>query len=76
MKIRRLLLSTQESARFDKLLFLNWETGKMKIDQVIKLFKRNNLVTEDVDINESEMETWLNSLGYRKEKNGNKISDC
>lgn len=76
MEIRRLLLSTQESSRFDKLLFLNWETGKMKIDQVIKLFRRNNLVAEDVDINESEMETWLNSLGYRKEKNGNKITDC
>lgn len=76
MEIRMLLLSTQESARFDKLLFLNWEIGKMKIDQVIKLFKRNNLVNEDVDINEAEMETWLNSLGYRKEKNGNKINDC
>ena len=36
------------------------------MDQVIKLFKRNNLVNEDVDINESEMETWLNSLGYRR----------
>ena len=76
MEIRRLLLSTQESVRFDKLLFLNWETGKMKMDQVIKLFKRNNLLNEDLYINESEMETWLNSLGYRKEKNGNKISDC
>lgn len=75
MEFSRLLSSKQESARFDKLLFLNWETGKMKIDQVIKLFKRNNLVTEDADINESEMETWLNSLGYRKEKNENKISD-
>ena len=68
MEIRRLLSSKQESARFDKLLFLNWETGKMKIDQVIKLFKRNNLVNEDVDINEAEMETWLNSLGYRREE--------
>lgn len=76
MEFSRLLSSKQESASFDKLLFLNWETGKMKIDQVIKLFKRNNLVTEDVVINESEMETWLNSIGYRKEKNGNKISDC
>lgn len=72
MEIRRLLLSTQESARFDRLLFLNWETGKMKTAQVIKLFKRNNLVDEDVDINESEMETWLNSLGYRR---GNNVSD-
>ena len=69
MEIRRLLLSTQESARFDKLLFINWEEGKMKTDQVIKLFKRNNLVDEDVDINESEMETWLKSLGYRRENN-------
>lgn len=68
MEIRRLLLSTQESARFDKLLFMNWETGKMKMDQVIKLFKRNNLLNEDLYINESEMETWLNSLGYRKEE--------
>ena len=76
MEIRRLLLSTQESARFDKLLFINWEEGKMKMDQVIKLFKRNNLLNEDLYINEAEMETWLNSLGYRKEKNGNKISDC
>lgn len=76
MEIRSLLLSTQESARFDKLLFINWETGKMKMDQVIKLFRRNNLVDEDVDINEAEMETWLNSLGYRKGKNGNKITDC
>ena len=76
MEIRRLLLSTQESARFDKLLFLDWERGRFKTDQVIKLFKRNNLVDEDLDINESEMETWLNSLGYRKEKNGNKINDC
>ena len=67
MEIIRLLSSKQESARFDKLLFLNWEIGKMKIDQVIKLFKRNNLVNEDVDINEAEMETWLNSLGYRRE---------
>ena len=66
MEIRRLLLSTQESARFDKLLFLNWETGKMKMDQVIKLFKRNNLLNEDLYISEAEMETWLNSLGYRK----------
>ncbi len=72
MEIRRLLLSTQESARFDKLLFLNWEIGKMKIDQVIKLFKRNNLVNEDVDINEAEMETWLRSLGYRR---GNNVPD-
>lgn len=72
MEIRRLLLSTQESAQFDKLLFINWETGKMKTAQVIKLFKRNNLVDEDVDINESEMETWLNSLGYRR---GNNVSD-
>ena len=39
----------------------------MKLDQVIKLFRRNNLVDEDVDINEAEMETWLNSLGYRRE---------
>lgn len=69
MEIRRLLLSTQESARFDKLLFINWETGKMKTAQVIKLFKRNNLVDEDVDINESEMETWLRSLGYRRGDN-------
>ena len=69
MEIRRLLLSTQESARFDKLLFLNWETGKMKMDQVIKLFRRNNLVDEDVDINEAEMETWLRSLGYRRGNN-------
>lgn len=76
MEIRSLLLSTQESARFDKLLFINWETGKMKMDQVIKLFRRNNLVDEDVNINEAEMETWLNSLGYRKGKNGNKITDC
>lgn len=76
MEFSRLLLSTQESARFDKLLFINWETGKMKMDQVIKLFRRNNLVDEDVDINEAEMETWLNSLGYRKGKNGNKITDC
>ena len=68
MEIRRLLSSKQESARFDKLLFLNWETGKMKMDQVIKLFRRNNLVNEDVDINEAEMETWLNSLGYRREE--------
>ena len=68
MEIRRLLSSKHESARFDKLLFLNWETGKMKLDQVIKLFRRNNLVDEDVDINEAEMETWLNSLGYRREK--------
>ena len=76
MEFSRLLSSKQESARFDKLLFLNWETGKMKIDQVIKLFKRNNLLNEDLYINESEMETWLNSLGYRREKNGNKINDC
>ena len=76
MEFSRLLSSKQESARFDKLLFLNWETGKMKIDQVIKLFKRNNLLNEDLYINEAEMETWLNSLGYRKEKNGNKITDC
>ena len=55
MEIRRILSSKQESARFDKLLFLNWETGKMKMDQVIKLFKRNNLVDEDLDINESEV---------------------
>lgn len=67
MEIRRLLSSKQESARFDKLLFLNWETGKMKMDQVIKLFKRNNLLNEDLYISESEMETWLNSLGYRRE---------
>ena len=66
MEIRRLLSSKQESARFDKLLFLNWETGKMKMDQVIKLFKRNNLLNEDLYINEAEMETWLNSLGYRR----------
>lgn len=72
MEIRRLLSSKQESARFDKLLFLNWETGKMKMDQVIKLFRRNNLVDEDVDINEAEMETWLKSLGYRR---GNNVSD-
>lgn len=72
MEIRRLLSSKQESARFDKLLFLNWETGKMKMDQVIKLFRRNNLVDEDVDINEAEMETWLNSLGYRR---GNNVPD-
>lgn len=72
MEIRRLLSSKQESARFDKLLFLNWETGKMKMDQVIKLFRRNNLVDEDVDINEAEMETWLRSLGYRR---GNNVSD-
>lgn len=76
MEIRSLLLSTQESARFDKLLFINWETGKMKMDQVIKLFKRNNLLNEDLYINEAEMETWLNSLGYRKGKNGNKITNC
>lgn len=72
MEIRRFLLSTQESARFDKLLFINWEEGKMKTDQVIKLFKRNNLVDEDVDINEAEMETWLKSLGYRR---GNNVPD-
>ena len=72
MEFSRLLSSKQESARFDKLLFLNWETGKMKIDQVIKLFKRNNLVNEDVDINESEMEIWLESLGYRR---GNNVPD-
>ena len=72
MEIRRLLSSKQESARFDKLLFLNWETGKMKMDQVIKLFKRNNLLNEDLYINEAEMETWLNSLGYRR---GNNVSD-
>ena len=66
MEIRMLLSSKQESARFDKLLFLNWETGKMKMDQVIKLFKRNNLLNEDLYINEAEMETWLNSLGYRR----------
>ena len=35
MEIRRLLLSTQESARFDKLLFLDWERGKIRTDQVI-----------------------------------------
>ena len=75
MEFSRLLSSKQESARFDKLLFLNWETGKMKMDQVIKLFRRNNLVDEDVDINESEMEAWLNSLGYRKGNNENKIND-
>lgn len=68
MEFSRLLSSKQESVRFDKRLFLKWETGKMKMDQVIKLFKRNNLVDEDVDINEAEMETWLNSLGYRKEE--------
>lgn len=72
MEIRRLLLSTQESARFDKLLFLSWEEGKMKTDQVIKLFKRNNLVDKDVDINETEMETWLKSLGYIR---GNNVPD-
>lgn len=76
MEFSRLLSSKQESARFDKLLFINWEEGKMKMDQVIKLFRRNNLVDEDVNINEAEMETWLNSLGYRKGKNGNKITDC
>ena len=68
MEFSRLLSSKQESARVDKLLFINWEEGKMKMDQVIKLFKRNNLVDEDLYINESEMETWLNSLGYRKEE--------
>lgn len=67
MEFSRLLSSKQESARFDKLLFLNWEQGKLKTAQVIKLFKRNNLVSEDVDINEPDMEAWLNSLGYRKE---------
>lgn len=72
MEFSRLLSSKQESARFDKLLFLNWETRKMKMDQVIKLFKRNNLVDEDLDINESEMETWLNSLGYIR---GNNVPD-
>ena len=68
MEFSRLLSSKQEAARFDKLLFINWEEGKMKMDQVIKLFKRNNLLNEDLYINESEMETWLNSLGYRKEE--------
>lgn len=72
MEIRRLLLSTQESARFDKLLFLDWERGKIRTDQVIKLFKRNNLVDKDVDINETEMETWLKSLGYIR---GNNVPD-
>ena len=72
MEIRRLLLSTQESARFDKLLFLDWERGKIRTDQVIKLFKRNNLVEKDVDINETEMETWLKSLGYIR---GNNVPD-
>lgn len=67
MEIAKLLSKRAEARAMDCMLFRRWERGLISTPLTIRQFCKNNRVPIDTEITPSEMEAFMNSLGYRKE---------
>lgn len=67
MEIAKLLSKRAEACAMDCMLFRRWEMGLISTPQAVRQFIRNNRLPEETEIPTSEMEAFMNSLGYRKE---------
>ncbi len=48
----------------DKNTFKEWEQKKITTDDCIYMFKKHNMIPDDLNIAPSEFVLWLNSIGY------------
>ena len=69
MEIAKLLSKREEACAMDCMLFRRWEMGLIPTSLTIRQFCKNNRVPIDTEITPSEMEAFMNSLGYIKERN-------
>jgi hypothetical protein len=73
-KIQKALLPTKSAAAADESTFLQWERGEISTAICLRRFRIHNMVDKDADISQIDLETWLESLGYRRRK-GNAIME-
>lgn len=48
----------------DKNTFKEWEQKKIRTEDCIYMFKKHNMIPDDLNIVPSEFVLWLNSIGY------------
>lgn len=65
--IASLLGKKDKNAAEDLVIFNKWMNKEISTKRTIELFKENNHIEEDIQIDEKAFEDWLRSLGYRKE---------